>query len=196
MGRKNTNARKRKVVPVELIMAPTPEQMLHATYDRTDIIHAESFTRATVHRIRQQSALLKLMDDGQITPDHYFAAQQIARVAEMIERNAAVQCASLEARVDYAGSARNILAEKIGMVRLEAAYTRWRTSIAMPRRMIVDMVLEDRSLFATARVYRVGWPKAKRLLRDALDLWAELLVRAYREIGEEELRAAQNRACS
>lgn len=176
--------------------APTPEQRQHSAYVEDDIIHAESFTRATVHRIRQQSSLRKLCDDGQISEDNLFAAQQIARVAEMIERNAAVRCASLEARVDYAGSARDVLVERLGMVRMEVAYTAWRTSIPMPRRMIVDMVLEDRSLFVTARVYRVGWPRAKRMLRDALDRWADLMAKARNEVDEVDLIRAQSRACA
>lgn len=199
MARKSRQRKTRKhvsAVPAEKLMGPTPEQSAHADYHRDEIIHAETFTRVTVHRIRQQSSLRKLLDDGQITDDQFFAAGAIAYVAEMIERNVAVSCASLEARVDCAGSGRHLLIERLGAVRMETVYTQWRTSIAIPRRMIVDMVLEDRALFATARVYRVGWPRAKRLLKDALDLWNELMDRAYKEITQEDLDEAQARACA
>lgn len=109
-----------------------------------------------VHRIRQTSSLRKLLDNNQITEDQSYAAQDIARVAGMIQRNASVRCASLEARIDCASSGSDMLVERLCAVRREMIYTKWCTSIAMPRRMIVDMVLEDRSLFATARTYGVG----------------------------------------
>ncbi len=176
--------------------APTAEQERHARYVKEEIVHAETFTRATVHRVRQASSLRKLLDDGQITDAQFYAAEQIAFVAEMIERNVAVRCASLETRVDCAGSSRNALVERLGAARMEAVYTQWRTSIAMPRRMIIDMVLQDRGLFATARLYRVGWPRAKRLLGNALDRWDELMQRAYKEIKQEDLERAQARACA
>ena len=197
MARKSRKKGQKKAdAPAEKLLGPTAEQATHAPYHRDEIIHAETFTRVTVHRIRQQSSLRKLLDDGQITDDQYFAAGAIAYVAEMIERSVAVSCASLEARVDCAGSARHLLIERLGAVRMEAVYTKWRTAIAMPRRMIIDMVLEDRALFATARVYRVGWPRAKRLLKEALDLWNELMDRAYKEITQEDLDKAQARACA
>ncbi|MGJ0236971.1 hypothetical protein ACQEPB_00420 [Novosphingobium fluoreni] len=168
-------------------MSPTAEQVQHAEYHCDEVIHAESFTRAIVHRIRQVSSLGKLHENGQLSDAQYHAALEIAHVAEMIERQVSVRCASLEARVDCSGSARSVLIERLGAVRLEATYSKWRTSIALPRRMIVDMVLEDRSLFATARVYNVGWPRARRMLRDALDLWTELLERARKDIEQEDL---------
>lgn len=190
------SSKQKATVPAIKVGDPTPEQRQHADYVEQDIIHAESFNRATVHRIRQQSSLRKLCEDGQISEEQLFAAQQIAHVAEMLERNVSVRCASLEARVDHAGSARDVLVERLGLVRMEVAYSKWRTSIAMPRRMIVDMVLEDRSLFTTARVYRVSWPKAKRLLGNALDHWCDLMTDARRSVDEEDLLRAQTRACA
>lgn len=195
-GKKSTSAKAKALPIAQQIMGPTPEQEQQARYIREEIIHAESFTRATVHRIRQASSLRKLFDDRQLTDAQYYAAVEIAHVAEAIERNVAVRCASLESRVDCSGSARNILVERLGYVRMEATYTKWRTSIAVPRRMIVDMVLEDRSLFATARVYRVGWPKAKRMLGNALDHWNDLMERARRDIDQEDLDRAHSRACA
>lgn len=185
-----------KTAKVTVIDGPNAEQRNHAVYHEDDIIHVETFTRATVHRIRQQSSMRKLLDDGQITAGQYYAAQSIAHVAEMIQRNVSVQCASLEARVDCAGSGRDILVERLGMVRMEAVYTKWRTSIAMPRRMVVDMVLEDRSLFTTARVHGVGWPRAKRLLGNALDHWNTLMERACKDIDQGDVDRAHARACA
>lgn len=192
-------ARKPKVMTPQIVVkmdGPTPEQHRHAIYEHKEILHAETFTRAMVHRIRQQSSLLKMYEDGNLTAEQFYAAQQIAHVAEMIQRNASVRCASLEARVDHSGSARDILIERLGMVRAEAAYTRWRTRIAVPRRMIVDMVMDDRSLYATARTYRIGWPRAKRLLRNALDMWIEIMDRVVKEIDEDRLDHAHRTACA
>lgn len=173
---------------------PNAFQRTHADYQEATIIHAETFTRAKVHRIRQQSSLRKLMDDGQLTEDQYWAAQEIAHVAEKLQRGLGARCASLEARVDCSGSGRDGLVEKLGYVRAEATYTRWRTSIAIPRRMIVDMVLEDRSLFATARTYGVGWPRAKRLLSNALDHWINLMAVTRHNLDEADLERAQIKA--
>lgn len=205
MGRKNRKARKREQhIPIEQAVSvkidrtgePTPEQLLQSDFHRDEIIHIETFTRATVHRVRQQSSLRKLADDGQISEENYFSAQQIARVAESIERAASVRCASLEARVDNHGSGRDVLIERIGAVRMERAYSEWRLRLAVPRRMVIDMVLADRGLFQTARVHRVSWPKAKRMLRDALDLWSDMLARANHEVSQDDLDRAHERACA
>jgi len=198
MGRKNSKASKKiKRVPVDVAMDTTAiiQSCAPETYS-DDIIHIETFTRASVTRVRQYSALADMHERGQLTDEQFYATQQIAHVAEMILRNGSVQCASLEARVDNAGSAKDVLIERLGMVRMEAAYSKWRLSIPMPRRMILDMVLEDRSLFVTARVHRMGWPRAKRLLRESLDLWCELLWKANKTIDQEDLDRAQFRACA
>lgn len=184
------------IIPATELVGPTPEQMRQADYVRSEIMHVESFTRATVHRVRQASSLLHLLDNGQLNAGQYFSALQIASVAEQIERAVAVKCASLEARVDHANSGRDVLVERIGAVRLERAYTEWRQRLPMPRRMVIDMVLTDRTLKATAARYRMGWPRAKARLADALDLWAELIGKAMREIEQVDLDRAQARVCA
>jgi len=180
-------------LPAVELMGPTDEQRRHAEYDRGEIVHAESFTRATVHRVRQASSLARMLDDGRLTMEQYGAALDIARVAEMIERSVAVRCASLEARVDNQGSSRDVLIENLTAARLEVAYTAWRQRLPMPKRMVIDMVLADRSLKATARVYRMGWPRAMSRLRDALDTWIDERERAWRQIDAPDLERAQAR---
>lgn len=196
MGRKNRRrADKIAPLPAVEIAGPTPEQEQHADYVRGEIMHIETFTRATVHRVRQASSLLHLLDKGHLTAEQYFSALQIASVAEKIEKAVAVRCASLEARVDNSGSGRNVLVERIGSVRLERAYSQWRTRLPVPRRMVIDMVLEDRALFATARRYRVSWPRAKAMLANALDVWAEEMAKARRDIEQRDVDRAQAMAC-
>lgn len=174
--------RKSKPTVTLQLEKPNAEQMKQQDYDLGTIIHAETFTRTTVYRVRQQSSLRKMLDAGQLTEAQYWAAQEIAHVAEIIQRGMGTRSASLDTRVDCSASGRDALIEKFGYVRAEATYTRWRTAIAMPRRMVIDMVLEDRQLKATARVYGVGWPKAKRLLWSALNLWSDLKLRMLNEM--------------
>jgi hypothetical protein len=63
----------------------------------------------------------------------------------------------------------------------------------MPRRMVLDMVLCDRGLKATARVYGMGWPRAKVMLSDALDLWADIYERVSKDIDERDVAASHAR---
>ncbi|MFX8813237.1 hypothetical protein ABTM61_20120, partial [Acinetobacter baumannii] len=81
--------------------------------------------------------------------------------AEAIERAVSVKCASMEARVDHAGSARDILVERLAAVRREQTYSRWRQTLPSPKRLVLDMVLTPRSLVATARVHNVPWRRAR-----------------------------------
>lgn len=179
--------------PIDLD-GPTPEQRRHARYERDEIIHAETFTRATVHRVRRESSLAILHEHGRINAEQYIAALDIARIAQLLQRSVEVRCASLEARVDNQGSDRSVLIENLTMAKLEVVYSKWRNLLPMPRRMVIDMVTNDRSLKATARVYGMGYPRALSRLRDALDLWCELRERVWREYDGTDLLRAQARA--
>lgn len=177
---------------VELV-GPTPEQMAQAHYDEGFVNHVDTNTKAKAYRRRTKSALEELRDNGAISDVQLFSAQQIAKVAEKIERAVGVACASLEARVDNASGDRDALIETIHAARLEKAYTLWRTRIPMPRRMLIDMVTEDQRLFATARKYGVGWPKAKRQLRTALDLWVGIYTQVVQAMDQDDLNRAHAR---
>ncbi len=171
----------------------TPEAARHGDYEDAFVTHVETGTIARAPRNRQVSSLALLHDKGQLTSEQYSAALQIARVAETIERSVSVRCASLEARVDNSGSAHDPLLESLTVARLQVAYRRWRERLPMPRRMIVDMVIADRSLVATARVYGVPWRKARARLVDALDQWGETCARVWKEVGRDELYASYRR---
>lgn len=167
--------------------APTPEQRQHAPYHHDEILHVETFTRAMVHRVRHASSLRAMCDREQITSAQYQAALEIAFIAEMIERSVSVRGASLEARVDHSGSARNALIERLGSIRAEKAYTDWRQSLPMPKRMVIDMVIEDVSLVAIARRYRVGWVKARKYLLAALDRWEDIRARTWKDVDARDV---------
>ncbi len=157
------------------------------------VTHIETNTRAQTKRNRQQSALALVHERGAISAAQYEAAGQIARVAESIARAVSLRGSRLEPRVDFGGSGRDMLTERLGLVRLEMTYTRWRELLPMPRRMVIDMVIGDRDLVGTARVHNVPWREARRRLLAALDLWLELREAVWREIDAEAAGRAYRR---
>lgn len=165
----------------------------HGDYAEDYVTHVETNTKAWTKRNRTSSALAVMHERGAITPAQFFAAEQIAMTAEAIERAVSVKGASLEARVDQSGSARDHSIERLAMVRREQTYTRWRLALPTPKRMVIDMVLSPRSLVATARVYRMPWRKARVLLVDALDRWIDIERRVAHEIDQEELDRVNRR---
>lgn len=146
----------------------------------------------TYHR-RRPSALKAMNDRGRISDEQYYSALQIARIAERIEAQATFRGGSTEVRVDCMGSAKDILVESLYDVRAERAYTEWRQRLPMPRRMIVDMVTHDHRLKAIAARYSTGWPRASRLLRQALDSWPDIFAAAMREIDQQDVDNAHAR---
>lgn len=166
----------------------------HAHYATDFVVHVETGTKAQTKRRRHQSALEALHHNGQLTNDQLCAAQQIATVVEMIRRNVSVRCSSIEARVDCAGSAHDALHEHIRQVRLERAFRMWHSRLwAKARPMLADMIVNDERLKETARQHRFGWPRALRLLTEALDRWNETVQRVSQDIDERDLEAAHRR---
>jgi len=123
----------------------------------------------------------------------YQAAQEIAQVAEAIERAVSIRCASIEARVDNSGSGRDFIRERLHIVRMEQAYTRWRMMLPMPKRLVIDMVLTERALVATARVHGVPWRKARNYLIDALDRWEEVKGHVWRCVDTDDVLRVEQR---
>ena len=186
--KQNSRNTKEPVAPIEA--------QQHGDYREEFVTEVDSNTKAQTLVNRSKSSLRLMNENGTLSDDQYYAALQIAGVAERIESAVAVRGASMEARVDCSGSGRSAIVESLGAVRMERAYTEWRGRLPMPRRMFVDMVLTDGNLFATARKYGMGWPKAKRQLANALDLWPDIYRRAMKEIDQEDLDAAHRRLTS
>ena len=138
----------------------------------------------------RQSPIDRMYESGQITIEQQNAATEISIVAEAIERDVNVRGASLEARVDNSGAGRDVLVETLGRVRLELTYSYWRQHLPMPRRMILDMVLTNRPLVATARAYGVPWRKARKWLIAALDRWIDFKERIWTRVDVEEVERA------
>lgn len=138
---------------------------------------------------RRQSPITRMYEAGAINDEQLRAAEEIATVAEMIERTVSVRGASLEARVDNAGAGRDVLIESLARVRLEVAYSSWRDRLPTPKRMVLDMVITNRPLVATARVYGVPWRKARAALIHALDRWTDIKEHVWNRIDEEDVRS-------
>ena len=122
MAKRNNKKRQSKLREVGEL--PTPEQLREGSFDRDFVTHAETATKAMTHKRRQsRSALEHMRSRGGLTDEQYYSAQQIAEIAEKIQRSVESRCASMEARVDCAGSGRNALYESLRHVRAEAAYS-------------------------------------------------------------------------
>ena len=139
------------------------------------------------YRRKSRSALAYMRERGNLTDDQFYSAQRIAEIAEMLERSVALGCASLEARVDCSGSARDAVNESLYRVRAEGAYTAWRAKLPLPRRMVIDMVTQDAGLKAIAAQHNMGWPRAQEILKVALDSWPEIFARFVKRIDQEDL---------
>ena len=139
------------------------------------------------YRRKSRSALAVMRERGKLTDDEYFAAQRIAEIAEMLQRSVGIGCASLEARVDCSGSARDALNESLYRVRAEGAYTEWRAKLPLPRRMVIDMVTQDDGLKRIAREHNMGWPRAQVFLKDALRMWDEIFPKYVGRIDQDDL---------
>lgn len=155
---------------------------------------AEDGSQATVARVISDNQLVLLWERGTISEEQYDAAIEIGRILEEIERTVGFRSASLEARVDNSGSAKNLLIEHLSQVQIEATYNAWRQRLPVPRRMVIDMVLGSISVTVAARRYRMRKTKARSRLIDALDIWLEIRAKILKEIDEHEVEAAHIRA--
>ena len=167
----------------------SPETERHGRYSEEFVTHVETNTKALTVRNRMTSGIARMFADGGIDDVQFASAIEIAYIAEAIERNVSVRCASLESRVDGSGSARNALLERMAQVRREKAYGEWHQTLPMPKRLVLDMILTTQPLVATARAYRVPWRKARGHLIDALDRWIDIRERVWRRIDEHEVLA-------
>ena len=171
-----------------------PEAEQHGRYAEATVEHIDARTgirtRAVTKQREVESALRGMRDKGQITEDQWAAAIELAEVGEVYRRAVSPGCASMEARVDRSrGLGGEELIERMGAVRMQMAYTRWRELLPMPRQLVLDMIHQDQHLFRIARGYNKGWPLARKWLIAALDRWPDIKARVWREVGDREVEA-------
>lgn len=163
----------------------TPEARKHGLTE--SLVRDDEGRTWQSYRRKTRSALAYMRERGNLTDDQFDSAQRIAEIAEMLQRSVAVGCASLEARVDCSGSARDALNESLYRVRAEGAYTEWRSKLPLPRRMVIDMVTQDDGLKRIAREHNMGWPRAQQVLKDALDRWPDIFARYVKVIDQDDI---------
>jgi hypothetical protein len=143
---------------------------------------------------RNQGSLASLYKSGSIDAEQLASAGEIALVAERIGADVAVRTASLETRVDLGPRHYDALHdERIGQVRREAAYSRWRAQLPQPAPVLEMLVGEPVGFTIVAKRYRMHNRKAKQLLISALDLWPVILGAVYKEIDGQALAMAHAR---
>jgi hypothetical protein len=150
---------------------------------------------------RCQGALARLYTSGAIDAEQLGAAVEIATVAERIGADVTVRTASLETRVDVTRMGDGGFHERLGQVRREVAYTRWRAGVqrllpdsGVAVAAVLDMVVGEAIGFTVAaRRYRMHNRRAKQLLIDALDLWPRALGDACKAVDGEALSAVHAR---
>lgn len=181
-------ARKGKAPPVAL--SPGVEERVVL---REDWSHKANGTPETWGHAQRthQGALAQLHANGSIDDDQLAWAAEIGKASESIEHDVDVRTASLEARVDTSPGRSDLVEQRLSVVRLHVAYTRWRDMLPHPKRLVLDMLVGDPIGFSVAAArHRVHKRKAKRELIAALDRWPECKAFARAQIDQDGLDAA------
>ena len=165
----------------------TPEMMERLPVSEAMVMHSESFTLARTMRVASSTSLDRMLERGSLTNEQIDAAEQICAVVGMIERDVSMRGANLDARVDCSGSAKGALIERLAVIRLQVTYSRWCQRLPMPRRLVIDMLTCSGSMKAVARSYRIDWPKARKILRSALDTWLDERDRTWAQVDHEQV---------
>jgi hypothetical protein len=152
--------------------AGTPE-----THERIEIIPSR----------RRQHPLERMHQQGKVSDDEMNAAWDIQNVREMLDRAMSISSASLEARVDCSGSARDALVESLGRVRIEVTYSLWRRQLTHPA-MILQMICSNLSYAAVAKHYAIDFRKVRKMLISALRLWNSIRLDVKRTLKSDDVR--------
>jgi hypothetical protein len=171
----------------------TPEAEQHGEFEDSFVVHDESKTKAQTKRSTAASGVARLYENGVITAEQLQAAVMIAQVAERIECTVAVKVGGMEPRVDNSGSMHDQLVETMHTVRCEIAYTKWRARLPTPKRMIIDMLVMTQPMARTARSFGMDWPRARNLVKKALDRWIDIFDKVSREIDEQDAERVYRR---
>lgn len=147
----------------------------------------EHFHRTMHHR----HALTRMEERGEITSDQKAWGDAIGLIAEEIESDVMARISRYRMPVDQERSGVDAALEALQRVRLHIAYTIWREQLQQPKRLVLDMLVgEQMGYHAAARLHRVGWRRARRLLIEALDRWPDCLAYARRQVGSQDLECA------
>lgn len=121
--------------------------------------------------LARPGSLARLLTVGTIDKDQLAAAIAIRDAHGRVTAAVRVRTASLEARVDSSSHGK-AEGEQLGAVWAELAYTWWRSAIAPFGDLLLAVIVDDVGLTIAARRHGLGMARARRLLTEALDLWA------------------------
>lgn len=158
---------------------------------RKGFSHKVHGTPETHYRAAQvhQGAMARLFMSGSINEDQLAWSAEIRAVAERIGRDVAIGTVSFETRVDQSRSGDGTFFERLGAVRAEVAYTRWRAALPAPE-IVLAIIVEDLACSAAARRFHKNTRTVRKLLTDALDAWPYWQRDARDEIDHDALSAA------
>ena len=148
-------------------------------------------TPETLQKARiDDGSLARLCRSGSIDADQLAWACEIRMVHDRIAGDVRIGTASLEGRVDQSRHGDGTVFEKLGAVRAEVAYTRWRASLPAPG-LVLAMIVEDLGCNAAAARFSRHKRTVRKLLIDALDAWPHFQRDACDAVDEATLLAAQ-----
>ena len=127
---------------------------------------------------------------GAIDAHQLADAVEIAGLHARIGADVAIGTCSYETRVDQSRSGDGTFFERLGAVRAEIAYSRWRASLQKPG-PVLAMICEDLGVSVAAERYRMRKTTARALLIEALNAWPDYQREARDAVDEAELLAAQ-----
>lgn len=216
MAKASKRVREKRVRQPAPELPPTRQQLLHAQWAarhparaaaEARLHHQNSEAQAkfgrkphgtaeTLHKAStvQQGALARLYERGHISLDQLAWSQSIRVVAERLTADVRVGSLSLETRVDCGFQPGAGFYEKLGAVRAEVTYTRWRAGLlvrGVPVAPVLALVVEDQPCSTVARRFGMRDTTTRQLLVRALDLWGDLNSEVCDEIDEAALLAAQ-----
>ena len=153
--------------------------------------HREA-TPETIAKARrvQQGALARLCASGSIDADQLAWSCEIRMVHERLGADVRIGTVSLETRVDQSRHGDGSFFEKLGAVRAEVGYTRWRAALPAPG-LVLAVIVEDLGCNAAAARFSQDKRTVRKLLVDALDAWPRFQRDACDEVDEATLLAAQ-----
>lgn len=141
------------------------------------------------NRRRRPGAIARLHASGHLTDDEKAWAEHIQAAAEQIMAGVATRTCSLETRVDTSRHG-DAFFEALSAVWREMAYSRWRAEIGPGAALVLDIVVHDVGLARAAAAHRTHVRRARKLLSEALHLWARTHGAVRREVTAADLVAA------
>lgn len=142
------------------------------------------------HRRQRPGAIARLHASGYLDDDELAYAQQIAAIVAKLAADVTVRTASLETRIDGSRHG-DAFFEALGAVWNEMTYSRWRAAIGpVAAKLVLDIIVRDVGIARAAARHGMHVRRARRMLTDALMLWAQMHRRVRDEVTPADLAAA------